>query len=326
VLRDNLVATGTAQTPSGTRNTMGKRWKKPNQKKKPDPLWKPLECLKNLEPLSSFECTSGVLLWGQLDTVMEAKLNLDDGMFDGWAAHTDQGGFGGGTVYMTVHKFKCQAAKGKWSKYLARPGQGFPSFQRDDDDIHYPKLLVFYCHQDITPVQFLKQVRHFGFWNNRDRGIPKNPEVTKIVYVNRYDWAHLHETAFGTDWKPSGALEVVLVDSCWDMKLPPLPDDETRRIAMLEGRTVPTPEEFFKRLDASYSQKDENTFVLENKDKEACGLLSTDFNCQRIVDNVCARLLFNDEKQLIGMGFSEIGDNAIYHSTFSCTTEFNCPG
>jgi len=243
-----------------------------------------------------------------LDTVMEAKLNLDDGRFDGWAAQTDQGGFGGGTVYMRGHNFKCQAAKGKWTKYLTRVDEN-------------PELLVFYCHQDMTPFQFLKQARHFGF--NRD---PPNPEVTKVVFVNRYDWAHHHETVFGTDWKPRRALQVVLVDSCWDMKLPPLPDDETRRMAMLEGRTVPTLEEFFKRLEASYSQKDDKTFVLENNNKEACGLLSTDFNCERSVDSVCARLLFNDDKQLIGMGFSTIGENAIYHNTgFGCSF-FHCPG
>ena len=50
-----------------------------------------LQDLEGLEPLASFECTTGTLLWGQLDTVMEAKLKLDDNMFDGEAAHAKRG-------------------------------------------------------------------------------------------------------------------------------------------------------------------------------------------------------------------------------------------
>jgi len=49
---------------------------------------------------------------------------------------------------------------------------------------------------------------------------------------------------------------------------------------------------------------DGKTFVMENKNKEAFNLLSTDFNCKHSMDSVCERLLFNDDKQLIEMGFS----------------------
>jgi len=267
----------------------------------------PLECLKGLEPLSSFECSSGVLLWGQLDTVMEAKLNLDDGKFDGWAAQADQGGAGGGTVYMRGHRFKCRAAKGKWTKYLTKV----------DDE-----LFGFYCHEDsLSPFDLVKHSMHVGFsWD------PPNPEVTRVVYVNRYDWAwHLHQTVFGPEWKPSGfqfGLEVILTDPSWDMKLPPLPDEDEKKKQEVESdnREGPTPEEYLKRLEARYSSQDEKTFILENNKEEACGLLSTDFNDH---EYLCARLVFNGDKELIGMGFNDLGDNNFYHNTEYCS-HFHC--
>ena len=49
----------------------------------PWPTHNDLDELKSLEPSGSFECRSGILLWGHLENVMEAKLNLQDEKYDG---------------------------------------------------------------------------------------------------------------------------------------------------------------------------------------------------------------------------------------------------
>ena len=59
------------------------------------------------------------------------------------------------------------------------------------------------------------------------------------------------------------------------------------------------------RLVSKYSKMDENTYRLLGQDNQTCGLISTEFNHD--VEYLCARLVFNEDKELIGMGFSDLG-------------------
>ena len=78
-----------------------------------------------------------------------------------------------------------------------------------------------------------------------------------------------------------------------------------------------TMEELLTLLKAKYSKIDEKTYSLLEHNNQTCGLLSTDFNFDG--DHLSARLVFNDDKELIGMGFNDIGDNELYHDIRSCT-------
>ena len=72
--------------------------------------------LDGLQHVASFECKSGVLFWGQLEYILEAKAKLKDkGQIVGNV--TESGAEDGTTFDMAMHESKCQAMKGRWSKY-----------------------------------------------------------------------------------------------------------------------------------------------------------------------------------------------------------------
>jgi len=295
-----------------------------------DSIPDPLEHLEGLEPLATFECHSGVLLWGQLDMAMEAKLKLDDGQYDGCPANSGEEAEG--------HRFKCRAAKGKWNKLSATVGY------LDEDEGGDQELFVFYCHEGIAPRSLVDLA---------SQSSGESAAAPRVVYVKRYEWTcDWQRTVYGDAWKSEGGYEVLLTDPCWDITLPRQTlldpnreedddeeesgdsdkcddlddnDDEAawatyvrndfnqrpskrRKLSTEdEEKKRPSLEDLLDRLLAKYGKRDDRTYSLEH-DSQACGLISTDFNFDQ--GPLEARLVFNGDQELIGMGFNRTSADA----------------
>ena len=254
--------------------------------------------LNNLEPRGSFNCVSGVLFWGMLENILEAVSSRHDEKFDGESIHSNQGGTGGGTIYQRRHNFKCRAAKGTWTRYTAMVDGA---------------NLGFFCHTDsLTPRQLVDIGSHVHF----SRTNPPDPEVTKVVFVNRYDWGCHHNAGDGGVWKSRGGMfdnHVILTDPSWSMTMPPdYPGTGERpeRTYGADGETeLPDEETLLRRLRAKFDKGDE-AYILRDPEDQACGIL-----CQAVgheSEYFYARLVFNDDKQLVGMIFNDVNGDELF--------------
>ena len=147
-----------------------------NQGQKNDKDRRKDDPLSSLKPVASFDCKSGALLWGQLDTVLDAKADLKNQReFDG-AKPPDSGR--SGTIWVAAHKFHCQAMKGRWSKYY---------YEQYSDG----EKFLFFCHDDsLTPRQLVERGKKLRFSRNPD------PDADGGIFVNRYDWGYHYRTPF----------------------------------------------------------------------------------------------------------------------------------
>jgi len=239
------------------------------------------DLLDGLEPVASFECKSGVLLWGQLDTVLDAKADLkNERTFDGVKA--PECGFGG-TIWSAAYEFHCQAMKGRWSKY----------YLKADGD--YEKFL-FFCHDEsLTPRQLVERGKKLMFSRNPD------PEADGGIFVNRYDWGYHYQTPFSAKWKTSDH-DVILTDPSWKLDVPRKGDDENvDNEEEEEGDDEDrNPEVLLPKLNAAWKNVGSNTIALMDSDGQDCGLLSSALNATP--EWIYGRLIFNENKQLIGFG------------------------
>ena len=240
--------------------------------------------LDGLQHVASFECKSGVLLWGQLDTVLDAKADLkNERTFDGVKA--PECGFGG-TIWSAAYEFHCQAMKGQWSKYYLKA---------DGDD----EKFLFFCHDEsLTPRQLVERGKKLRFsWN-------PDPDADGGIFVNRYDWGYHYRTPFSAKWKTMDN-DIILTDPSWKLDIPPKEDDEKVEgyddldyDEMMEARA---PEVILPKLNAAWKTVGSNTVALMDSDGEDCGLF-----CSALYETeyLYGRLIFNEMKQLIGFGVS----------------------
>ncbi|BBN12649.1 hypothetical protein MPTK1_5g21780 [Marchantia polymorpha subsp. ruderalis] len=119
------------------------------------------------EPPTSFVCRSGVLLWGQLNTVIQGanSLKLDTSEKPAEIGCT-------GNIVQHAFRFKAAAKKGRWrveSAYMGDRRIGFVCF-----------------HEDVDGVDILRRATNVGISKHNDH------EDSEIVYVNEYDWSLHH--------------------------------------------------------------------------------------------------------------------------------------
>lgn len=246
-----------------------------NQGQKNDKDRRKDDPLSSLKPVASFDCKSGALLWGQLDTVLDAKANLKNQReFDG-AKQPDCGP--SGTIWVADHKFHCQAMKGRWSKYY---------YEAEDK-------FLFFCHDDsLTPRQLVERGKKLRFSRNPD------PDADGGIFVNRYDWGYHYRTPFSAKWKTMDN-DIILTDPSWKLDVPPLCGPDVPQLDLDYDEMMGAPEVILPKLNAAWKTVGSNTVALMDSDGEDCGLF-----CSALygTEYLYGRLIFNEMKQLIGFG------------------------
>jgi len=236
---------------------------------------------------SSFVCTSGVLMWGQLDCVLDARSKPKNGQeikYDGTLGEPKPRGEG--TAYWVTHHYRCKAEIGKWWKrvYKAESEEEFGQFG----------IGLVFCHENYSPKDIVTKAITVDFsW--------KPDWDAEVIYVNRYDWSWHHETSFGKRWKGLGT-DVFLVDSDWALE--GLPDDDVEYdnlMYMLEREEEDDVDtEKLLRLQKAKHKKEEatsKTIQLLDAEDNVCGLLSQDLH---EAEWLFGRLVFNTNRHLIG--------------------------
>jgi len=264
--------------------------------------------LSDLEPTASFNCTSGILAWGQLDCVLGAKRKLNKGLykFDAIRGQSstiqsvvgDERGDATSTpspvtnLNFIGHRYRCRALTGKWHKY--EHTLSYVSSMPGDDhfnqgDFKLNGRNIFLCHESYTPDEVARKGATVGFsWKSR-------PDMNgEVIYVNCYDWGERHEPRLST-WK-GRSDDVILVDPAWKVDVPAKNRD---------WKSDPkTTEELMAILNAGHEDTDGNVQLLDAQGN-CCGLLCKDFNGS---GDIYARLVFNQERHLVGMCvFDDVG-------------------
>jgi len=238
---------------------------------------------------ASFVCSSGVLMWGQLDCILEARLaeKKKDLKYDGMLG--DRKTKNPGTVYSVTHHYKCRAQVGNWMKYQYRG-------ENKDHGYFHPVLVL--CHESHTPKDIVNKAMTVGFSWTPDFG-------AEVTFINRYDWSWLHKTRFGKYWKGHGN-DLFLVDPVWmvekklgeedsdqsDFEEDPYYDEKSQETKDLLGK-----------LQAKH-KKDEASKSIQLLDAggKVCGLLSLEFteDSEADLEWTYGRLVFDTNRQLIG--------------------------
>ncbi|KAL2651227.1 hypothetical protein R1flu_019355 [Riccia fluitans] len=128
----------------------------------------PAALVSEVEPPSSFLCKSGVLLWGQMNTVIQGsdslKLDTSDKPPEITSCTSN--------IIQHPFRFKVAAKKGRWrveSAFMGRTRFGFVCF-----------------HEDVDGVDILRRAVNVGVSKHNDH------EDSEIVYINEYDWSWHH--------------------------------------------------------------------------------------------------------------------------------------
>ncbi|KAL2642106.1 hypothetical protein R1flu_009693 [Riccia fluitans] len=117
---------------------------------------------------SSFTCSSGELLWGHLNTLIEGSKS--EGVDTTSGPHETMAE---GTILQHNFRYRAKARKGVWKVEPAFIGNWH---------------IGYVCHhEDVDGVDVLRQVAKVGISN------ANNHKNRDIVYVNRYDWGHWHD-------------------------------------------------------------------------------------------------------------------------------------
>lgn len=118
-----------------------------------------IQAWSNWKAPAFFSCTSGVLLWGQLHTVMAGSLatDLDTAL-------------GSHNILQDSFRYRAPARKGLWKAEGLFAGKSLP--------------LGYVCHHvDVDGPDLLRRAVLVGVSFNNDHA------DGDIVYINRYDWA-----------------------------------------------------------------------------------------------------------------------------------------
>jgi len=159
--------------------------------------------MESVAPSASFHCSTGELLWGQLDIVLESRRKARFGAevkYDG--ALGDKKPRGEGTVFWVEHHYRCKALTGEWRKYMY-------SIYSKEYKADFPFMVI--CHEDYTPKEIVNKSMKVSFdW--------KPDWDAEVIYCNRYDWGHHHENEFSERWKANGN-SMFLVDPSWSIEM-----------------------------------------------------------------------------------------------------------
>jgi len=153
----------------------------------------------------AFEVTSGKVVWGQFDNIMEG---VDSKFLDGCGEKVADDLLGG-TIYQVNHQYRAAAKNGIWKRAYFRPTEDVNRSELDDEDLYNHVVLY---HEDCTdPEDLLKRaLKGVHFSRKPDWSLP-------YIYVNRYDWGYHHFGQFrALKGDPNG---VFLVDEAWAKKL-----------------------------------------------------------------------------------------------------------
>ncbi|KAF8148413.1 hypothetical protein B0H34DRAFT_263015 [Crassisporium funariophilum] len=128
----------------------------------------------------TFQCTSGELLFGQIQCIIEGMKNNSH---DGMSGPTSRGA--GGTILQNDFKYRVAARVGRWEVSRIYLDKQDDSGNNNDGSKHWHIAYVLH-HEDVSPVEFVRRASRVGISNN-------NKHSDKdIVYVNRYDWSWHH--------------------------------------------------------------------------------------------------------------------------------------
>ncbi|KAL3690640.1 hypothetical protein R1sor_004291 [Riccia sorocarpa] len=120
------------------------------------------------EEITSFTCSSGELLWGQLNTVIEGSKSDHVDTPSGPHETMD-----GGTIIQHSFRYRAKARKGVWKVERVFIGK---------------RHVGYVCyHEEVSGIDVLRQAAKVGISNSN------NHNNRDIVYVNRYDWGHCHD-------------------------------------------------------------------------------------------------------------------------------------
>ncbi|KAG2377377.1 hypothetical protein C9374_009288 [Naegleria lovaniensis] len=114
----------------------------------------------------AFECTSGEILWGQIQCLIKgSKTKAHDGVNGPISS-----GFGG-TILQSEFCYRAAARKGKWvvERFV------------NSEDKWVGGFIVH--HEDISGKELLERCSSIGI------SLAQSHEDKQIVYVNRYDWS-----------------------------------------------------------------------------------------------------------------------------------------
>lgn len=150
-----------------------------------------MKSLSCLEPSTSFDCQSGVLLWGQLDCVLGAKRKLNNNIlkFDGIRSKSRVQDDQTLLEYTPIgHRYRCKALKGTWNKYdhelVWMTADNVADASTDSKEGEAPPVRkgknVFLCHESFTPRQIAEKASTVQFsWS-----VPQDL-TSDVIYVNR---------------------------------------------------------------------------------------------------------------------------------------------
>ncbi|GLB42215.1 hypothetical protein LshimejAT787_1102300 [Lyophyllum shimeji] len=138
----------------------------------------------------AFHCTSGELLFGQLQCILEGSNHASHDAMTG-PTRLPQGG---GTIKQNKFKHRAAARSGRWSVsriYLANRDQPQPGGHTDTYNAKQRLVGYVLHHEDVSPVEYVLRAAKVGMSDlnqHPDRG---------IVYINRYDWSWHHGEHYG---------------------------------------------------------------------------------------------------------------------------------
>lgn len=129
---------------------------------------------------NGFECKSGVLLWGQLHTVIEGYFSNE---YDTplqqpvpIAKRSELFPLDGGTILARNYAYRTKAQVGKWHV--------LPIYSKSNNRKLHHGYIVY--HHNVDPISIVRECKFIGISLHNDH---KNK---RIVYINRYDWSYHH--------------------------------------------------------------------------------------------------------------------------------------
>ena len=120
---------------------------------------------------NGFECKSGVLLWGQLHTVIEGYLSSE---YD--TPQEQPAPLEGGTILMRNYTYRVKAQIGKWDVLPIYSGS-------------HSGYIVY--HHDADPISIVRECKFVGISLHKNK---------RIKYINRYDWSYHHQLTKDTQF------------------------------------------------------------------------------------------------------------------------------
>jgi len=282
-----------------------------------------MDSLESLEATASFECLSGILMWGQLDCVLGAKRKLNNNIlkFDGirGVEHSKC------ADYQPIgHRYRCKALTGNWNKYdheLVWLATDLDTSTDSGEVVNTGRNIIL-CHESCKPKDIAEKASTVDASWNVDL-------TADVIYINRYDWGASHEPRLVT-WK-GRPTDVFLTDPEWKVDVPAKNRDL---------RVPSTTEQLMDNLNACVSGCSDHNgcsscpVKLFDSSNKCCGLLCKDFTD---AGDIYARLVFDDNRNLMGMCvFDDLGQRLYHdgddlftrscHSYSPCSSSNSCCG